>query len=58
MRKFDYHWQDNEEWYQYNENGFFEIRPDAPEEAKASYQRYLAQKKAAEEDAKKNGYMD
>ncbi len=58
MRKFDYHWMDHDEWYRYNENGFYELKPDAPTEARESYQHYLEQVQSAQEDAQKNGYMD
>lgn len=58
MRKYDYHWKDNDDWYQYNERGFFEVRSDAPEEAKESYRRYLSQKERASKDMSEHGYLD
>lgn len=44
MRKLDYFWRSNENWYHLNGNGVFVLNDDAPEEAKESYENYLRQK--------------
>ena len=54
MRKFDYYWQTNKDWYYRKENGVAVPKDTAPEEAKKSYAHYLEQKRRAE----KQGYMD
>ena len=51
MRKLDYHWTDNKDWYYQKDNGVFVVRDDAPEEAKKSYEHYLEQSREA---AKRN----
>lgn len=48
MRTLDLFWLTNPEWYDYtddNEGELFLV-DDAPPEARASYERYLEQKKA------------
>ena len=40
MRKFDFYWQSNRDWWEFK--GFIAVlKPDAPQEAQESYQRYL-----------------
>lgn len=43
MRKYDYYWQSNENWYHMTENYEFVVNEDAPPEAQKSYQHYLEQ---------------
>ena len=43
MRKLDYYWTTNKEWYEWTENLERVIRPDAPPEAQESYKHYLEQ---------------
>ncbi len=45
MRKLDYFWTTNKDWYEWTENGERVIKPDAPTEAQESYKHYLEQKK-------------
>lgn len=47
MRKLDFHWMDNENWFHQIENGSFVVNDDAPPEAQDSYKRYLEQKQFA-----------
>ena len=54
MRKFDYYWQSNRDWFYRKENGACVLKETAPPEAKKSYEHYLEQTKKAE----KQGYMD
>lgn len=56
MRKLNYFWASNPEWYEWQENGDRVLKPDAPPEAQESYKRYLEQREriAAESDK----YMD
>ncbi len=50
MTKLDYFWMSKEEWIKEKENGFgYELREDAPEEAKESYRHYLEQVEKATE---------
>lgn len=41
MRKLEYYWMSNKEWYHLTENMHFVVNDDAPKEAKESYERYL-----------------
>ena len=43
MRKLDYYWQSNPDWFYQKDNGVFTIKPDAPKEAQDSYKHYLEQ---------------
>ena len=43
MRKLDYYWKSNKEWYYRKENGVCVIKDDAPPEAQKSYKHYLEQ---------------
>ena len=45
MRKLDYYWTTNKEWWYRKENGVRVIKPNAPSEAQESYKRYIEQKK-------------
>ena len=54
MRKLDFYWKTNKEWYYRKENGTCVLKDTAPKEAKESYERYLKQV----EQAEKEGYMD
>lgn len=45
MRKLDYFWKSNPEWWYRKENGVPWIREDAPKEAQESWKRYREQKK-------------
>ena len=58
MRKFDYFWATNEDWYHVNQYGDPVLNEDAPREAIESYRRYLEQRKAANTHAKEKGTMD
>lgn len=44
MRKYDYYWQSNPDWYYYKD-GQPVLRDNAPTEAKESYERFLEQLK-------------
>ncbi len=46
MRKLDYYWTTNTDWWERQENGVRVIKIDAPKEAQESYKRYLEQKKS------------
>ena len=58
MRKFDYHWMDDENWFYQLENGAFIIKDDAPLEAHESYKRYLEQAEKAEKNVHANKTLD
>lgn len=45
MRKLDLYWMMNRDWIYQQENGVFELKPDAPPEAQESYKHYLEQVK-------------
>ena len=45
MRKLDYFWMSNDNWFYQRENGTFALKDDAPPEAQESYKHYLEQKK-------------
>ncbi len=45
MRKLDYFWATNKDWWTRDENYEMIIKPDAPKEAQESYKRYLEQLK-------------
>lgn len=47
MRKLDYYWQTNKDWYYTKENGVCVIKDTAPPEAQESYKRYREQVKYA-----------
>ena len=51
IRKYDFYWESNDEWY-YVKDGKFFICEDAPKEAKDSYKHYLEQCKEVAEYAK------
>ena len=44
MRKFDLYWTSNRDWITFTKSGP-KLKPDAPQEARDSYQRYLEQTK-------------
>lgn len=56
MRKLDFFWTTNQDWYEWKENGARILKDDAPPEAQASYQHYLEQCKRISEEREK--YMD
>ncbi len=58
MRKYDYFWMTNEEWYHTDEYGNDIVNDDAPKEAKESYERYRKQKAYAAERVRKGLSMD
>ena len=58
MRKFDFHWMDNEDWFHQIENGSFVVNDDAPPEAQESYKRYLEQSEYAEQRVKEGKSLD
>lgn len=45
MRKLDYYWATNRDWWEWKKNGWREIKPDAPKEAQESFKHYLEQLK-------------
>ena len=45
MKKLDFHWMDNDDWFYQLENGVFVVHEDAPLEAQESYKHYLEQTK-------------
>ena len=47
MTKLERYWMSNRSWIRFTSNGPV-VRDDAPEEAKASYQKYLEQVKEKE----------
>lgn len=49
MRKLDYYWMSNEDWYHQEDNGVFVVNDDAPPEAKESYKHFCEQSKYATE---------
>lgn len=49
MRKLDLFWKTNREWYYYDENLSVHLKSSAPDEAKESFKKYLAQKEAGKE---------
>ena len=49
MRKFDYFWKSNPEWYYRKDNGVCILKDTAPPEAKKSYEHYREQSKRAAE---------
>ena len=54
MRKLDYFWKSNKDWYYRKENGACVLKDTAPEEAKRSYEHFLEQSREAE----RKGFMD
>lgn len=46
MRKLDYYWCSNKDWYHYENDGWKQVlNSDAPKEAKKSYRHYKRQVK-------------
>ena len=43
MRKLDYFWATNRDWWYRKENGVKVLKKDAPPEAQESYKHYLEQ---------------
>ncbi len=43
MKKLDFYWATNPDWWVRLASGVREIRPDAPQEAQDSYKHYLEQ---------------
>ena len=58
MRKLDYFWKTNKDWYYRKENGVCVIKEDAPPKAQESYRRYLEQSKRASERIEAGLSMD
>lgn len=58
MRKFDYHWMDDENWFHQLKNGVFVVNDDAPPEAQKSYKHYLEQKERAERMVEEGKSLD
>ena len=58
MRKLDYFWKTNKDWYYRKENGVCVIREDAPPEAQKSYQHYREQCQRAQERMDAGESMD
>ena len=58
MRKLDFFWKTNKDWYHRKENGVAVINDDAPQEAQESYKRYLKQSKRAAEEVRQGKSMD
>ena len=56
MRKLDFFWASNKDWYFRKENGVRVLKPNAPPEAQESYKRYLEQCERIAAEADK--YMD
>lgn len=52
MRKLDYYWRSNRDWYHRNEHGICVINDNAPPEAQESYKHYLEQCKEYEKNHK------
>ena len=46
MRKLDFFWKTNKDWWYLDKNLDMRIKPDAPPEAQESYKRYLEQMKS------------
>ncbi len=47
MRKLDFYWKSNRDWWFYDKNLIPRIKNSAPQEAQESYQRYREQSKNA-----------
>lgn len=45
MRRLDYFWKTNKDWWYRDENLVPRLKETAPKEAQESYKRYLEQKK-------------
>lgn len=58
MRKLDFFWMSNKDWYYQKSNGVFTIKSDAPPEAQESYKHYLEQSKRASERVEAGLSMD
>ena len=43
MKKLDFHWATNHDWWVRLTSGVRVVKPDAPKEAQESYEHYLAQ---------------
>ncbi len=43
MKKLDFYWAANPDWWEWESNGNRVVRPDAPQEAQDSYKHYLEQ---------------
>ena len=56
MRKLDFFWQTNKEWYERLESGACVLKGSAPPEAQKSYKHYLEQCDRIAKNAGK--YMD
>lgn len=44
MKRYDFYWKSNHDWYHFNDDLFPVMNDDAPDEAKESYRNYLRQK--------------
>lgn len=43
MKRLDFYWSSNTDWWEWKPNGMRVIKPDAPKEAQESYKHYLEQ---------------
>ncbi|MFQ9512021.1 MAG: hypothetical protein ACLR19_00015 [Clostridia bacterium] len=43
MKRLDFYWSSNPDWWEWKPNGMRVIKPDAPNEAQESYKHYLEQ---------------
>ena len=43
MKRLDFYWSSNPDWWEWKPNGTRVIKPDAPTEAQESYKHYLEQ---------------
>ena len=50
MKKYDFYWMTNKEWYHQLENGVCVINDNAPIEAQESYRHYLEQTQASAQE--------
>lgn len=58
MRKMDFYWMSNKDWYHRNENLVPVLNDNAPPEAQESYKHYLEQCKRAQEEIDAGKSMD
>ena len=43
MKRLDFYWSSNPDWWEWKTNGMRVIKPDAPKEAQERYKHYLEQ---------------
>ncbi len=58
MRKLDYYWMSNENWFHQQDNGAFVVNHDAPPEAQESYKNYIEQVERSEKSVEKGESLD